>query len=224
MIKILMIEDDLELAYIITKFLAKYEIEVTNFDDPYKGLDMLKTNNFELLILDLTLPFIDGLDLIQKIKDIACIPIIISSARDDISDKLTGLNRGADDYLPKPYNPRELEARIKSTLRRYQKDKSEKWFNVDKQARVISYKKIALSLTAAEFDILNMLLEHKNSVVSRESIMYQSRFIDENSSKKNINVIISKIRSKILKIDPSFDSINSIRGVGFQLTCPKEII
>jgi two-component system OmpR family response regulator len=219
--KILMIEDDIELASIIIKFLARYDHKVENAEDPVKGLEMLKEGEYELLILDLTLPFIDGLDLIQKIKDISSIPIIISSARDDIADKLTGFNRGADDYLPKPYNPRELEARIKSALRRHKKSRSKfennEQFNIDKQARVISYKGISILLTAAEYDILKLLIEHKNSVVSRESIIYQSDFINDESSTKNINVMVSKIRSKILKIDPEFNSIDSVRGVGFTL-------
>jgi len=219
--KILMIEDDVELASIIIKFLAKYGHHVENAEDPIKGLEMLKDGDYKLLILDLTLPFIDGLDLIEKIKDISSIPIIISSARDDIADKLTGLNRGADDYLPKPYNPRELEARIKSALRRHNntttKYESHELFVIDHDARVITFKGVTLMLTAAEYDILKLLIEHKNSVVSRDSIIYQSDFINDDSSSKNINVMVSKIRSKITKIDPNFKSIDSVRGVGFKL-------
>jgi len=220
-----MIEDDVELASIIIKFLAKYDIDVENADNPILGLEMLKDGDYALLILDLTLPFIDGLELIEKIKEIASIPIIISSARDDISDKLKGFNNGADDYLPKPYNPRELEARIKTILRRDKQSKKKvdvDIFFVDENARVIYYDNEPLNLTAAEFDILSILIKNKNSVVSRESIVYQSRFIKEQSSKKNINVMVSKIRSKILKINPNFDSIDSIRGVGFKLRCQKK--
>jgi len=225
--KVLMIEDDIELASIIIKFLAKYDIDVDNAEDPLIGLKMLEEGSYELLILDLTLPFIDGLELIEKIKKISSIPIIISSARDDISDKLTGLNKGADDYLPKPYNPRELEARIKSILRRDKKisekmAKDTEIFYVDEEARVIYFKDKPLGLTAAEFDILRLLVKDKNSIVSRESIIYQSRFINEESSKKNINVMVSKIRSKIIKIDPDFNGIDSIRGVGFKLTVPQK--
>jgi two-component system OmpR family response regulator len=113
-----MIEDDLELAQIITDYLASYDIEVTNTDSPYNGLSMLSLKDYKLLILDLTLPEIDGLELIPKIREKSQIPIIISSARDDILDKVMGLERGADDYLPKPYNPRELQARIKAILKR----------------------------------------------------------------------------------------------------------
>ena len=114
-----MIEDDLELAQIITDYLKSFDIEVTNIDSPYTGLSMLSVNkDFQLLILDLTLPEIDGLKLIPKIRQKSNIPIIIRSARDDILDKVMGLERGADDYLPKPYNPRELQARIKTILKR----------------------------------------------------------------------------------------------------------
>jgi two-component system OmpR family response regulator len=222
-----MIEDDTELASIIIKFLAKYDINVENAEDPIIGLKMLKDSSYELLILDLTLPFIDGLDLIEKIKEISSIPIIISSARDDIADKLTGLNRGADDYLPKPYNPRELEARIKSILRRDKKTSVKiaqniEIFHVDEEARVVKYKDIPLNLTAAEYDILRLLVKDKNNIVSREGIIYQSKFINEESSKKNVNVMVSKIRSKIMKIDPEFNGIDSIRGVGFKLTIQKK--
>lgn len=223
-----MIEDDIELASIIIKFLRKYEIEVENAEDPHLGLKMLKEGDYELLILDLTLPFIDGLDLIEKIKAISSIPIIISSARDDISDKLTGFDRGVDDYLPKPYNPRELEARIKSTLRRYQKttskiEKDDSWFDVNYEARIILYKGTLLHLTAAEFDILRVLIEHQDCVVSRESIIYQSKFINDNSSRQSITVMVSKIRNKILKIDPDFHNIASVRDVGFKLSSSQQV-
>ena len=98
-----MIEDDLELAQIITDYLKSFDIEVVNTDSPYNGLSMLNVHkDYQLIILDLTLPEIDGLELIPKIREKSDIPIIISSARDDILDKVMGLERGADDYLPKP--------------------------------------------------------------------------------------------------------------------------
>jgi two-component system OmpR family response regulator len=221
-----MIEDDIELAALIVKFLSKYDIIVKNAEDPITGLKMLKNDNYELLILDLTLPYIDGLELIKEIREITSIPVIISSARDDIADKLTGLNRGADDYLPKPYNPRELEARIKSILRRGGKssfsDKKKETFFIDEDARIIYFKDEPLNLTAAEYDILSLLIKHKDSVVSRQSIIYESRFISDESSSRNINVLVSKIRSKIMKIDPNFNNIDSIRGVGFKLNSMKK--
>ena len=120
MINILMIEDDLELAEILTEYLEQFDIRVTIAEDPFIGLSTLSVQKIDLIILDLTLPGIDGLDLCKEIRTKYSIPIIISSARHDINDKVTALDNGADDYLPKPYNPMELQARIKSLLRRNQ--------------------------------------------------------------------------------------------------------
>ena len=218
-----MIEDDPELAQIITKYLSKYDIEVTNAEEPYIGLSLLEIENFELLILDLTLPGIDGLELIPKIREKSDIPIIISSARDDIVDKVIGLERGADDYMPKPYNPRELEARIKSILkRRVSKEKKslvkKSLFEVDENAMQIKFKGEPLQLTPAEFDILSLLIKNKNSAIGRERFIYESNYIDDDSSLKNIDVMISRIRQKLSKIDPENSYIVPVRGVGYRLS------
>ncbi|WP_228152047.1 response regulator transcription factor [Malaciobacter halophilus] len=225
MTKVLMIEDDLELAQIITDYLKSFDIEVTNFDSPYLGLSTLETKkDFELLILDLTLPEIDGLELIPKIRNVSDIPIIISSARDDILDKVMGLERGADDYLPKPYNPRELQARIKAILKRIstQKTPEEKStnnsaFTIKSDDMQISLKQQTLSLTLAEFDILKLLIQRNGAVVAREDFIYASDHIEDDSSLKNIDVIISRIRNKISKIDDSRTYIKAVRGIGYQL-------
>ncbi|MDQ7047822.1 MAG: response regulator transcription factor [Sulfurovum sp.] len=223
MIKILIIEDDPELALILTNYLTKFDMEVIGAEDPYIGLSLLTQHAFDLIILDLTLPGIDGLELIPKIRDITNIPIIISSARDDITDKVIGMERGADDYMPKPYDPRELVTRIKTILRRThaveeKADKKEELFEINAKAREIYFQGKSLVLTAAEYDILGMLLQHKNGSVSREQLLYQSEHIDDESSIKNIDVIISRIRHKIAKIDPDNIYIKPIRGVGYLLT------
>ncbi len=218
-----MIEDDPEMAKILTKFLSSYEIEVTNVEEPYLGLSELELKDYDLLILDLTLPEIDGLELIPKIREKSDIPIIISSARDDITDKVIGLERGADDYLPKPYNPRELEARIKSLLRRNRKSSKEEKknlsspFELNEEEMSISFKKTPLKLTRAEYDILAYLIKHANQVVSRADIIYNIDSISDDSTYKNIDVIISRIRSKLSKIDPNSSPIKSVRGVGYKL-------
>lgn len=218
-----MIEDDLELAQIITEYLASYDIEVTNTDSPYNGLSMLSLKDYKLLILDLTLPEIDGLELIPKIREKSDIPIIISSARDDILDKVMGLERGADDYLPKPYNPRELQARIKAILKRITpNEKAEE--NVKKSDFLLKeddmqvyFKGELLNLTLAEFDILKLMIQRNGAVIAREDFIYASDHIEDDSSLKNIDVMVSRIRSKISKIDDSRTYIKSVRGIGYQL-------
>ena len=219
----MIIEDDPELALILTNYLTKFDMEVIGAEDPYIGLSLLTQHKFDLIILDLTLPGMDGLEVIPKIREISNIPIIISSARDDITDKVIGMERGADDYMPKPYDPRELVTRIKTILRRTHTveekvEEKEELFVADPKSHSITFKGVFLELTAAEYDILGMLIQHKNGSVSREQLLYESEHIDDDSSIKNIDVIISRIRQKIAKIDSEHVYIKPIRGVGYLLT------
>jgi len=197
-------------------------MKVVGAEDPYIGLSLLTQHKFDLVILDLTLPGMDGLEVVVKIREISNIPIIISSARDDITDKIIGLERGADDYMPKPYDPRELVTRIKTILRRTTitntVEKEDKLFLVNDSAKEIYFKSKSLHLTGAEYDVLGMLIEHKDGSVSREQLLYQSTHIDDDSSIKNIDVIISRIRNKIAKIDNEKSYIKPVRGIGYLFT------
>jgi len=217
-----MIEDDYEIAQILTEYLNKFDIEVTSAEEPYMGLSLLTQDNFDLLILDLTLPGIDGLEVIPKIRKNSSIPIIVSSARDDITDKVIAMERGADDYMPKPYDPRELVTRIKTILRRTQAsnevEESTSLFELNVDARHVIFKNILLELTAAEFDILSILIQQQDSALSREQLLYESEHIDDNSSIKNIDVIISRIRQKLSAIEPKNSYIKPVRGIGYLLT------
>ena len=222
MIKILMIEDDLELAEILTEFLEQLkqeEISVETEDDPFKALSILKLKEFDLVILDLTLPGMDGLEVCEEIRKRQNIPIIISSARSDVTDKVTALELGADDYLPKPYDPRELEARIYSVLRRYEAKEAElselnsSDFKLDESAMQISYKNRPLDLTNAEYGILAYMIKKEGMVVSREDIIHNVSAINEDSSNKSIDVMVGRIRSKLG--DKSL--IESVRGIGYKL-------
>jgi two-component system OmpR family response regulator len=216
-----MIEDDYELSQILTEYLNKFNIDVVSAEEPYIGLSLLTQHSFDLIILDLTLPGIDGLEIIPKIRKHSVIPIIVSSARDDITDKVVAMERGADDYMPKPYDPRELVTRIKTILRRVQPQSSQEekvLFKLNSKARNITFNNKLLELTAAEFDILSILITHKNSAVSREQLLYESTHIDDNSSIKNIDVMISRIRHKLSLIDDKHSYIKPVRGIGYLLT------
>ncbi len=214
-----MIEDDLELAEILTEFLEQYDFDVKTEDDPFKALSILKLETFDVVILDLTLPGMDGLEVCEAIRERQNIPIIISSARSDVSDKITALELGADDYLPKPYDPRELEARIHSVLRRYdgnamkasEEDTSD--FTLDEGAMQIKYQGRILELTNAEFGILSYMIKKQGMVVSREDIIHNVSAINEDSSNKSIDVMVGRIRSKLG--DKSL--IESVRGIGYKL-------
>ncbi len=226
MIKILMIEDDAELAEILTEYLAQFDMEVTNIEDPFLGLSTLNTQKFDLVILDLTLPGLDGLEVCSDIRKWHDIPIIISSARHDITDKVEALERGADDYLPKPYNPRELEARIRSLLRRKNNEfastervtKKRKDLEIDEKQQAIIFKGEPLQLTKAEYGILKYLIQKEGGVVSREELIYNVEAISEESSNKSIDVIIGRIRQKLGETPKNATYIHSVRGVGYKFT------
>jgi two-component system OmpR family response regulator len=215
---LLMIEDDLELAEILSEFLEQCGFKVTVEDDPFKALSILKLQKFDAVILDLTLPGMDGLEVCKAIRERQNIPIIISSARSDVSDKINALELGADDYLPKPYDPRELEARLHSVLRRYDaivalEAQTHSDFKLNESAMQISYKGRPLDLTNAEYGILGHLIKKQGMVVSREDLIHNVSAINEDSSNKSIDVMMGRIRNKI----GEKNLIESIRGIGYKL-------
>ncbi|BCZ17342.1 Response regulator ArsR [Helicobacter sp. NHP19-003] len=225
MIKILMIEDDVELAEILSEFLSQHGIEVVNCDEPYTGISAATTQQYDLLLLDLTLPNLDGLEVCKRISKQKDIPIIISSARNDLNDKVEALECGADDYIPKPYDPKELLARIQSLLRRYNKKPAQErglpnknnLFRIDHDAREVYMQNRKLELTRAEYEILTLLISKKGYVFSRESIAIESESINPESSNKSIDVIIGRLRSKIEQDPKKPKHIISVRGVGYKL-------
>jgi len=215
MIKILMIEDDPEFAELLTEYLAQFDIKVTNFEDPFLGLSA-GVYNYDLMILDLTLPGMDGLEVCEEAARKYDIPIIISSARSDISDKLASFELGADDYLPKPYDPKELHARILSLLRRRTKGDTAA-ANTPKsdfeiRGETIYFKGEALHLTPAEFEILSQLVHSQGIAISREQLINASTVMSD-SSQKSLDVIISKIRAKL----GDSKRIQAVRGIGYKL-------
>ena len=223
MIKIAMIEDDLELAEVLSLYLKQFNIEVTNFEEPFLALSALKIKKFDLIILDLTLPGMDGLDVCKEIVEKFDIPIIISSARSDITDKVTALKLGADDYLPKPYDPRELEVRIRTILRRFNKsiEKDEpnvkKIFVLDENKKDITKDGISLKLTAAEFEILSLFIKRESFVISREDIFENSDILNQDyESLGSLAVIINRIRHKIEKNPREPQYLQTIRGMGYK--------
>jgi len=216
-----MIEDDPEFAELLSEYLAQYDIKVTNFEDPFLGLSA-GVKNYDLLILDLTLPGMDGLEVCEEVIRKYDIPVIISSARSDINDKVEALAIGADDYLPKPYDPKEMYARIMSLLRRYEKSHNSAHATPKSDFEIkgdtIYFKADALSLTPAEFEVLSLLVKHQGITQSREQIINTSGNMSIDSQSKSLDVIISKIRTK-LGIKDANDSkrLQAVRGIGYKL-------
>jgi two-component system OmpR family response regulator len=215
-----MIEDDVELAELLVEYLAEQNITVESYEDAFVGLSMLDTNSYDLVILDLSLHGIDGLEVCQKIRKNSNIPIIISSARSMIQDKINGLSMGADDYLPKPYDPRELEARILSQVRRYKElssTKEKKVLHIDKKSKTLYKNDQPIKLTVAEYEIVEYLLSSLGAIVSRQSILDSVDSLSNQENNNSLAVIIGRIRNKIEDDSKNPKHLITVRGMGYKL-------
>lgn len=215
--KVLLVEDDLQMQSLIVDYLKDYGFIVTAFDNPKDVLEDFKLkSDYSIIILDLMLPFMDGFDLFNKLKEIKNIPIIISTARGDIGNKIHGFELGADDYLAKPYEPRELVLRIESILKR-NSTKSFKIgdFTIDKDNRTVLIDDYAIDFTKIEFEIFIYLIENKNKISSREQIL-NATSLDFNTKNRTIDMHISNIRAKIGDDSKNPKYIKSIWGIGYK--------
>ena len=213
----MLVEDDLQMQSLIVDYLKDYGFIVTAFDNPKDVLEDFKLNSdYSIIILDLMLPFMDGFDLFNKLKEIKNIPIIISTARGDIGNKIHGFELGADDYLAKPYEPRELVLRIESILKR-NSTKSFKIgdFTIDKDNRTVLIDDYAIDFTKIEFEIFIYLIENKNKISSREQILNASS-LDFNTKNRTIDMHISNIRAKIGDDSKNPKYIKSVWGIGYK--------
>ena len=204
---------------LLSDYLQQSGFEVHATDSPNVALTRIKNKEkFHLIVLDIMLPEMDGLELCKQIKKISEIPIIMSSARGDISSKLLGFEYGADDYLAKSYEPIELVARINVLLRRYAQHRSIKYkdLEVDVIKRLVSVGGFCVELTPAEFEILNLLLSNRGKPFSRESLSQAISSIAPDSSLRSIDTHIRNLRSKLGDDAKNPKYIQSIWGIGYK--------
>ena len=225
----LLVEDDRKLAQLIVEFLGQSGVEATVAQDSTQVLHQLGTRRFDIILLDIMLPGMDGLTLARRIRERYPTPIIMVTARGDDADKIVGLELGADDYLAKPFNPRELLARIRAVLRRAQQTEaqaSEPLFNsrgltIDFAAREVNVDGNRQNLTAHEFDLLAALARNAGRVLSREQLLdlIKPGAADE-AFDRSVDVHVSRLRQKI-EPDPRHPRfVKTVRGAGYLL--PKE--
>lgn len=225
--KVLIVDDDSKLRKLLREYLEDYGFEVLALPD---GLSVIKTLREELpdiIILDIMMPKKDGIEVLQEVRKEFDVPVIMLTAKGDDADRIVGLELGADDYLPKPFNPRELLARIKAVLRRFPvRDKTtpkvdENIFikagglvlNKAKQTLLVEDREVELSWT--EYKVLEALMEHPNRVMSRDELMNRARGRDFMAFDRSIDVHISKLRAK-LELDPgSPKRIKTVWGTGY---------
>jgi len=220
MAKVLMVEDDPDITELLEEYLGRYGIELLSVSSPGVGLEKLQLERYDLMLIDLGLPEMDGLDLCRIVKErYPELPIIISTARVDVSDKVAAFEIGADDYVAKPYEPRELVARIQALIKRYSRiaaSAESPSFSVDRVKMQIFHQGEALDLTQAEYEIFALLLEKKGEVVSREYIANSTDSLRWDSSDRSIDVIVGRIRHKIGDDSRHPRYIKSIRGIGYK--------
>jgi two-component system response regulator VanR len=227
--KILVVDDEREIADLVELFLKNENYTVFKFYTAKEALKCIETTELDLAILDIMLPDVSGLSVCQKIREKHTYPIIMLTAKDAETDKITGLTLGADDYITKPFRPLELVARVKAQLRRYKKYNKTTENNenniithsglvIDTNTHEVLLNEKPLSLTPTEFSILRILCEHKGNVVSSEKLFHEI-WGDEYFTKNN-NTITVHIRHLREKMDDSTDNpkyIKTVWGVGYKI-------
>jgi DNA-binding response OmpR family regulator len=230
--KVLLIEDDVRLAERTAEYLQGHELSVEIAGDGELGLARALSGEFDVILLDLMLPRLDGLEVCRRLRQRSMLPVIMLSARSEEIDRILGLELGADDYLPKPYSPRELVARIRAVLRRAVASPEGPSSTlrcdplvVDRARRRVEVAGAPCELTAHQFDLLWLLLEAKGQVLSREQLHQRLRALRgqppgtyDPSVDRSIDVQLSKIRGTLAAVDARAASlIRTVRGVGYVL-------
>jgi DNA-binding response OmpR family regulator len=224
--KILLIEDDVQIQELVRFNLEKEGFTVIPALDGEQGLDLAKGEQPNLILLDLTLPVIDGYDVCKRLrdqKDTAAIPIIILSVCDDVADKVIGLELGADDFMTKPFSHRELYARIKARLREGQRKNDLpnggplSWGDLEivQESYIATIAAKPLNLTVKEFELLALFVANPYQVFSREYLIQKIWGSHANSGTRALDVHISHLRNKLKALGPVLDSV---RGVGYLFT------
>ena len=223
MVHALLIEDDRKLASLLREFLGQHAVAATVAEDSAHALRELSAQRFDILLVDLMLPGMDGLSLTRRIRERWKTPIIMVTARGDDADKIVGLELGADDYLAKPFNPRELLARIRAVLRRAPAEADAPVFEsgglrIDFAAREVRVGGVRQSLTAHEYDLLSALARNAGRVLTRDQLLELVKGEDADEAfDRSIDVHVSRLRQKI-EPDPRHPRyVKTVRGAGYLL-------
>jgi OmpR family response regulator RpaB len=218
--KILLIDDDEKLAESLQLYFARFDLLLDSETMPLQAIELVKQAQYDLLILDVMLPQIDGFETCKRIRKTSDVPIIMLTARGEVMDRVVGLELGADDYLPKPFEPRELVARIQNVLKRLDKSPSRsfQWgeLRLDLERKQLLRGDESVALTATEFGLLSLLARSQGRILSRDEIMHELHGIDADIFSRAIDVLISRLRQKLQRPE----LIRTVRGLGYQLVTP----
>tara|TARA_B100000959_G_C14835875_1_gene563868 strand:+ start:45 stop:743 length:699 start_codon:yes stop_codon:yes gene_type:complete len=228
---ITIIDDDVELTDLINEFLLSHNYHLNVFNDPAKGVDAVLNNQHlkcELVILDIMMPGMDGFQALRKIREFSNIPIIMLSAKGEVADRVVGLELGADDFLPKPFEPQELLARIQSILRRTLSLNSLvdiiefEGLAVNKIKQEILLDNQPINLSTAEMEALLLFVDNANTPLSRDFLVENLRGIEWQTCDRSVDVLVSRLRNKLGETPSNTRFIKTVHGVGYRFVGVKK--
>lgn len=225
MSRILLVDDDVKISNLVAMYLRGHHFEVFCVSNGAEGLDWLSSSAVDLVILDVMMPVLGGIDMLRELRKTNAVPVIMLTAQGDPTDRIIGLEMGADDYLPKPFQTRELLARIRAVLRRSESvnlassDREQvllaSGISLDLNCREARYGSKRLDLTTTEFEILRVLVRSAGRVISRDRLMALARGDEWASFERSVDVHISHLRRKLGDDPRRPEKIKTIRGVGY---------
>jgi len=230
--RILIVDDDLELCELLTEYLTGEGFSIDAVQSGTDGVQRAQTGDYRLVVLDVMLPGIDGFEVLRRIRARSTIPILMLTARGEDMDRIMGLESGADDYLSKPFNPRELVARLRAILRRLNPpatttdDRDGRLVvgdvELDLGAREVTVNGEALILTATEFDLLELLLRSAGQVVERQTLSRSCLGRELEPFDRSVDMHVSHIRRKLGRHRSGIERLKACRGVGYIYTHPAD--
>jgi DNA-binding response OmpR family regulator len=219
--RLLMIDDDSSLNELLAEYFDRFGHKLTTATTAAAGRYLLRRDDPDLLILDVMLPDADGMELCKTIRSESDIPIVMLTARGDLPDRVLGLEFGADDYIPKPFEPRELVARVETLMRRSRETPSRRLsakggLVLETETRRVTLRGTEVELTSMEFELLRILMDSRGRVLSRDMVLRKLRGIDATIFDRSVDMLISRLRKKLADDSRTPRYIKTIRGSGYQ--------
>jgi DNA-binding response OmpR family regulator len=224
--RVLVIDDDQDLSALLARYLRGFNFEVSIARDSTDGLEALERDPPDIVILDVMLPEVDGFAVCRKVRDRSRVPIVMLTARGSVDDRIVGLELGADDYVSKPFEPRELMARMQAVLRRTAPVRENLVrvgpLEINWTRSTARLDRRSLSLTPAEFALLSVFVRSRGCVLSRDRILDETHGIDLDAYDRSIDVLVSRLRQKLGDDPKQPTSIRTVRGIGYRFAGDRD--
>jgi len=231
--QVLVIDDDVELCKLVTRYLTQEGFQIESVNGGASGAELALSGNYALVVLDVMMPGVNGFDVLRRIRAQSRVPVLMLTAKGDALDRVLGLEMGADDYLPKPFNPQELVARIRAILRRAKPDQGGDGeasatpiivgdVEMDPGARVLRRRGEIVNLTSVEFALLEVLLQAAGQVIGREKLTRDVLGREFSPFDRSIDTHVCNLRKKIGLLADGTERIKGVRGIGYLYAVPAK--